>query len=386
MLTNLLSKLYNEFFESEKTGGLILIICTVLSIVAANSFFGDMYAGIWHRKLDLSFPGIHLNYSLQHWINDGLMAVFFLLVGLEIKRELYVGELSNIKSAALPVIAALGGMIVPAIIHFIFNHGTPTMAGIGIPMATDIAFSLGVLSLLGRRVPVSLKIFLTAFAIIDDLGAIIIIALFYSKDISVLYLALASGIFIVLIIFNRLRFNRIALYAVLGTVMWYCMLKSGIHATITGVLLAFAVPFNKDDGNPSSRLQHFLHRPVAYIILPLFAIANTGIILNYAQIENLLSVNALGIMLGLFAGKPLGVLLFSIAGIMLKICRYPMNVNWRHLLGAGMLGGIGFTMSIFITNLAYTEHLIIQSSILSILIASLASGVLGFVFLKTIRS
>jgi len=379
------SRLFNEFFESEKTGGIVLMICTAVSILAAN-VIGNPYVDLWHHKLGFSFSGIQLDYSIQHWINDGLMTVFFLLVGLEIERELYAGELSDLKSASLPIAAAAGGVILPAGIHLALNHGGPTQAGFGIPMATDIAFSLGVLSLLGNRVPVSLKIFLTAFAIIDDLCAIVIIAVFYSKGISILSLSVSLTIFAVLVILNRIRFSRLPVYLLLGVVMWYFMLRSGVHATISGVLLAFAIPFTKDDDNPSYRLQHLLHKPVAFFILPLFAIANTGLIVNISQISNLLSSNSMGILLGLVAGKPLGIFVFSIVGISLNICRYPADTNWKHLLGIGMLGGIGFTMSIFITNLAYEDTAIIQGSIIAVMLASMISGLLGYIFLKFIRA
>ncbi len=382
MKQSVASRLFNEFFRSEKTGGLLLILCTLISILAANGPFGGSYLHFWHLPLDLSFSAFGLNYSIQHWINDGLMTVFFLLVGLEIERELYAGELSSVKNASLPVIAALGGMLVPAAIHFIFNHGTATQNGIGIPMATDIAFSLGVLSLLGRAVPVSLKIFLTAFAIIDDLGAIIIIALFYSGDISARYLLIALGVFLFLLLLNRLKIRLLTPYLLLGTIIWYCMLKSGVHATITGVMLAFAIPFTGDDENPSFRLQHLLHKPVAYLILPLFAVANTALPIDRSGIASLSSSNSLGIMLGLVFGKPAGILIFSLAGVALKICRFPADTNWKHLLGAGMLGGIGFTMSIFITNLAFSDASTIRDSVLSIILASLVSGILGIAYLK----
>lgn len=374
--------LFNEFFKSEKTGGIILIFCTILSIIAANIYYGESYIHFWHQKLNLSFWNIQLNYSVQHWINDGLMTIFFLLVGLEIERELYIGELSNSKNALLPIIAALGGMIVPATIHFVLNYGTITQSGIGIPMATDIAFALAVLSLAGKNIPVSLKIFLTAFAIIDDLGAIIIIALFYSRGISFPYLIGAFGVFIVLLALNRLKFYKLTPYLILGVVMWYCMLQSGVHATITGVLLAFAIPFTRDDKNPSFRLQHLLHSPVAYIILPIFAIANTGLTVNTHNLATLSSLNSLGIIAGLVLGKPLGIFVFSILSIKLNFCNYPINTGWKYILGAGMLGGIGFTMSIFITNLAFTESTLIQNSIIAILVASILSGFLGLIFLK----
>ena len=271
--------LFKGFFQSEKASGFVLIGCTIISLIIANSIWGEAYTHFWHSYLDLSFSRIELNYSYEHWVNDGLMAIFFLLIGLEIERELYVGELSNFKNALLPILAAIGGMAVPALLHFLFNKGTDTQSGFGIPMATDIAFALGILSLAGKSIPVSLKIFLTALAIIDDLGAITVIALFYTKGFSFLYFGSAIGIFFLLFILGKRRVYSLPLYLIGGVIMWYLMLKSGVHATIAGVLLAFAIPFHKDDDkNPSYHLQHALHYPVAFIIMPVFALANTAIV------------------------------------------------------------------------------------------------------------
>ena len=275
------SKLFKDFFDSEKIGGLILLGCTIISLFIANSSFGETYNQFWHSYADLSFSSLNLKYSIEHWINDGLMTIFFLLVGLEIERELYKGELTSLKNALLPIGAAVGGMVVPAGIYFLVNLQSGNTAGFGIPMATDIAFALGMLALAGSRVPFSLKIFLTALAIIDDLGAITIIAIFYNTGISWAFLVSAMGIFFILMIMNKLGVKNLIFYLVPGVVMWYCMLQSGVHATITGVLLAFAIPFHDNDRkNPSYHLQHFLHRPVAFIILPIFALANTGIHLS----------------------------------------------------------------------------------------------------------
>ena len=373
-----ISKLFTEFFESEKSGGLILLFCTVISLALANSFPGEQYIHLWHARLDLSFSIVNLDYSLHHWINDGLMTIFFLLVGLEIERELYAGELSSVRNALLPIFAAAGGMLVPALIHFAMNSGTPSQSGIAIPMATDIAFALGILSLLGNRVPVAVKIFLTALAIIDDLGAILIIAIFYSTGISAYYLAAALGLFVFLLVLNRLKVRRLAVYLAVGAVMWYCMLKSGVHATITGVLLAFAIPFTRDDDNPSYRLQHALHAPVAFFILPVFAVANTAIAVNAGNLAGLGSGNSLGIILGLLFGKPAGILLFTYLAVVTKASALPAGMKWSHVLGVGFLGGIGFTMSIFIANLAFTDSAAIQGSILSVLIASLTAGLTGY--------
>jgi NhaA family Na+:H+ antiporter len=283
----------------------------------------------------------------------------------------------------LPIVAAIGGMAMPALLHFLLNRGTKTLGGAGIPMATDIAFALGVLALLGNRVPDSLKIFLAAVAIIDDLGTIVVIAFFYPGDFSLLYLVLASGIFAFLLILNRLGVLWLPLYLVPGFIMWYFMLKSGVHATIAGVLLAFAIPFGRgDDKSPSHKLQYFLHKPVAFIIMPLFALGNTGIVLTGNWIGGLATSNSLGIFAGLFAGKPLGITLFSFLAVKLGLSRLPSEVFWKHIIGAGFLGGIGFTMSIFITLLAFGDPEIVQSSKISILLSSLLAGTVGFLILN----
>jgi NhaA family Na+:H+ antiporter len=377
-----LTRTFREFFESERTAGLLLMIATALSIVLANSAGGPGWLHFWHARLDLSFAGITLDHPVENWINDGLMAVFFLLVGLEIERELYIGELADFKRVLLPILAAAGGMLIPAAFHFFFNHGTPTQSGVGIPMATDIAFALGVLSLLGNKIPGSVKIFLTALAIIDDLGAILIIAIFYTKTISLFYLAIALGIFGLLLIMNRLKVNNLFFYLLPGVILWYCMLRSGVHATVSGVLLAFAIPFRKHSMvNPSERLQHWLHKPVAFLILPLFALANTGILLSAGWPHTLLSRNSLGVLAGLVAGKPIGILLFCLLAIRLRLCQLPDGMNKRHLLGVGLLAGIGFTMSIFITNLAFDDPDYVQHSKIAILGASLLASLLGWAFL-----
>ncbi len=370
-----LTKLFSEFFNSEKAGGLILVIVTVLSLALANSPWQTTYINFWH----LEFSG----HSIVHWINDGLMAIFFLLIGLELEREIYHGELSNIKNAALPIFGALGGMVVPAGIFLLLNFGANTQAGAGIPMATDIAFAIGILSLLGNRVPASLKIFLTALAVIDDLGAIIIIAIFYTTSLALTNLFIALGIFGGLLILNRLKVHNLIPYIIGGIAMWYFMLHSGVHATITGVLLAFTIPFG-DGGerSPSYILQYFLHKPVAFFILPLFAVANTCIALGDNWQTGLGQANSLGIMAGLVIGKPLGIFLFSFIGVGLGLCVLSTDLKWKNIIGAGILGGIGFTMSIFITLLAFDNAEIITNSKIAILIASLIAGVTGFVLLK----
>ncbi|MER3499156.1 MAG: Na+/H+ antiporter NhaA [Chitinophagaceae bacterium] len=377
-----ITKLLKDFIDSEKAGGIVLLACTIISLIVANSAAGHGYTQFWHQPINLSFSTVNLNYSIQHWVNDGLMAIFFLLVGLEIERELYIGELKDLKVSSLPIAAAVGGMLVPAAIHFFFNNGTPEQSGFGVPMATDIAFALGMLTLAGSRVPLSLKIFLTALAIIDDIGAIVVIALFYSGSLSWGYLTAAVGIFALLYILGRLKVYHLAAYLLPGIVAWYCMMKSGIHASISGVLLAFVIPFgNPGPQSPSHRLQHFLHKPVAFFILPVFALANTGIILQPGWQSKLLSVNSLGIMLGLVLGKPIGILLFCWLLIKLKWGSLPSFVTWKHITGAGMLAGIGFTMSIFISNLAFNSRETVQLSKISVLTGSAISCLVGLSWL-----
>jgi NhaA family Na+:H+ antiporter len=368
------TKLFIEFFNSEKAVGIVLIACTAISLILTN-FLWPGYHHIWEFPI--------AGHSFEHWINDGLMAIFFLLIGMEMEREVYIGELSSLKNAALPMVAALGGMVVPAGFYALFNMGTDTAHGVGIPMATDIAFALGILSLVGKRVPFSLKILLTALAVIDDLGAIIIIALFYTSTLSVVNLAIAMGIFGVLLIFNRMKVFNLWPYLIGGVVMWYFMLNSGVHATITGVLVAFAIPFG--DGGEKSlsyRMQHFLHKPVAFLIMPLFALANTSIIIESDWYTHLGEPVSLGIFAGLLLGKPVGIVLFSFIAVALGLCALPASIKWRHMFGIGLLGGIGFTMSIFITLLAFDDAGHIVQSKITILLASLVAGILGYFYLK----
>lgn len=369
--------LFKEFFDSEKSGGLILIACTLISLVLANSNFSTEYLHFWHTN----FAGE----SIEYWINDGLMVIFFLLIGLELEREVYQGELSEIKNALLPIFGAIGGMMIPAGIYLFFNFGTNTQSGAGIPMATDIAFALGILSLLGNRVPTSLKIFLTALAVIDDLGAILVIAVFYTKTLFWNNLLAALGIFVLLLILNRLKVKNLIPYLIGGVVMWYFMLNSGVHATITGVLLAFAIPFG--DGSKKSIsivLQHFLHKPVAFIILPIFALANTAIVLSSNMGEVLSQHYSLGIALGLIVGKPLGIFTLGFLAVKSGICQLPSDLNWKKIIGVGFLGGIGFTMSIFVTLLAFDDATIINNAKFIILLSSLTAGIIGFLSLKLI--
>lgn len=374
----MLTDTFYRFFDSEKAAGLLLIGCTAISLSIANSMFGPAWLAFW--KTDIA------GMTLEHWINDGLMAVFFLMIGLELERELYVGELSTFRNALLPIIAAIGGMAAPALIHYGFNAGLPTQAGFGIPMATDIAFALGAMALLGSRVPAALKVFVVAFAVMDDLGAIILIALFYSGELSLPHLAGSLGIWLVLLVLNRfVRVSLLPVYLLGGVAMWALMLKSGVHATIAGVMLAFAIPFwsrNEQTPSPSHQLENFLHKPVAFLILPLFALANTGVTLDGTLWSAMTEPNALGVIGGLLVGKPIGILMLSLLAILLGLCTMPEGLNWRHLLGAGMLGGIGFTMSIFITNLAFaTQPESVDAAKLAVFSGSLMAGVIGSAWL-----
>ena len=373
-----LHQTFRRFVQSEQFGGVLLLVCTIVSLVLANTAFAEPWLALWHLKLG--------PLSVEHWINDALMAIFFLMIGLELERGVYVGALSNVRNALLPAFAAVGGMVVPALIHFTLNSGTATESGFGIPMATDIAFALAVIALLGARVPVTLKLFIVAFAIIDDLGAIVLIATVYTADISLMWLGLALGLWVALIGLNLSR-RSMSLWPYLsgGVILWYCVYNAGVHASIAGVMLAFAIPFSPrrpTAESPSHRLERKLHKPVAYLILPLFALANTGVPIDQDAIAELSHVNSIGIALGLIIGKPLGVVLMCVLAVWSGVCTLPANVRWHHMVGAGLLGGIGFTMSIFITNLAFADHAaIVNSSKLAVLAASLIAGVLGLLWL-----
>ena len=374
-----ISDSFERFVQSEKSGGILLVCATAVALALANSTVGPAYADFWQRPV----AGLRI----EHWINDGLMAIFFLLVGLELERELYSGELSELRNALLPVFAAIGGMVAPALIHFALNTGMPTQVGFGIPMATDIAFALAALALLGKRVPASLKVFVVAYAVMDDLGAIVIIAAFYTATLSVAYLAAAGTVWAILVVLNRrYRVMALAPYLIGGAVMWALMLKSGVHATIAGVALAFAIPYSARDEkqeSPSHRLEDWLHRPVGFVILPIFALANTGIVVGADWGQSVTSANSLGIIAGLLIGKPVGVTLLCVAAVAAGLCRLPAGLGWRHVVGAGVLGGIGFTMSIFITNLAFGgDAELANASKMAILLASSAAAILGFVVLR----
>ena len=356
---------------------MLLIVCSVLSLLIANLPAGNMYVHYW--ETDLLIKPMHF------WINDVLMSVFFLLVGLEIEREMQVGELRNLKNSMLPISAAIGGMLIPALFHFIFNFGLPTQDGMGIPMATDIAFSLAILSVLGKRVPISLKIFLTALAIIDDLGSILVIALFYSGDISYFDLLVSLFIFLVLMILNRKKIDNLWIYFSLGVIMWIFMYRSGIHPTISGVMLAFAIPFSgKKRKTLSEDLQHILHKPVAFLILPIFALANTAIIIPDSWKSDLFSHNSLGIMTGLVLGKPIGIFLFSWLSLAIGVASIPRDLKLSHLFWTGLIAGIGFTMSIFITLLAFNDAELIDSSKMAVMIGSLIAGCGGLIALSIV--
>jgi NhaA family Na+:H+ antiporter len=371
-----LTKLFKDFFESEK-GGVLLILCTVISILLANSSIGEAYLHLWHFQLGAL--------TIENWINEGLMSVFFFLIGLELKREIYIGELSNVKNAMLPVFAAIGGMIIPASIYALFNYGTITQAGAGIPMATDIAFAIGILSLLGNRVPASLKVLLTAIAVIDDLGAIVVIAVFYTTSLSLINLLVVLVVFGLLALLNRLKVNYLSIYIIGGIVMWYFMLHSGVHSTLSGILLAITIPFGKGENSSLSyKTQDWLHKPVSLIILPLFALTNTAIVFGPGWDTGLAATGSLGIFAGLIIGKPLGITLFSFLAVYFGLSALPGGVKWKEVLGIGFIAGIGFTMSIFITLLAYNDSLLITESKISILLASLVSGILGYSWLHLI--
>lgn len=374
----IVSKLFNKFFHSQTSGGILLIFCTALSLLLANSPLAESYDSIWQMNM--------FGHSFAHWINDGLMAIFFFLIGLELKREVFVGELSDTKKAILPVFAALGGMLIPAFIFFLTNKGTDTIHGFGIPMATDIAFAVAIITMLGKRVPLSLKVFLTALAVIDDLGAIVVIALFYPNPelpLDFTQFGIAIAVLLGLFALNKLKVKSMIPYIIGGIIVWWFMLHSGIHATIAGVLVAFTIPFDKDDSRSlSAKMEHVLHIPVAFIILPLFALANTAITIDGGGLAHFSIPLATGIFLGLVVGKPVGITLFTWIAVKLGLCELPTAVNFKRVFGVGILGGIGFTMSIFVSMLAFNDPSYINEAKLMILVASLTAAIVGFVTLK----
>ena len=419
---------FQDFAHKQSSGGTLLIAATVIALIWANSPWAEGYAALWHTKLSMGVGDFSLTKDLTHWINDGLMAVFFLVVGLEIKREVLVGELSSVRGAALPVAAAVGGAVVPALIYLAINAGTEGAAGWGIPMATDIAFALGVLALLGESAPVALKVFLTALAIVDDIVAVLVIALFYTSEISWGALGVGAVFLAALIVANVLGVGRTLLYAVLGVGLWVCFLLSGVHATIAGVLLALTVPtisfinpgaflergryildrFEKagEKGEnvlsneerqaalhalnhaayklepPLHELEHTLHPWVVFAIMPLFALANAGVQLGGGIADALTNPVALGIVAGLVVGKQLGITLFAWLAVKSGVSELPEGTRWRHVYGAGWLAGIGFTMSLFISDLAFSDGRLVDAAKLGILVASLIAGVVGWVILR----
>lgn len=374
---------FKSFFRSGAISGVILLLCVACSLMLANSSWSESFDAVLAHEFGWVFGGLHLRYSLVQWINDGLMAIFFLLVGLEIKRELVEGELSSWRNAVLPVVSAFGGAIVPAILFTFLNNGTETASGWGIPMATDIAFALGVLSLLGKRVPASLRIFLAALAIVDDLIAILVIALFYSAKIDLMYLGAAGLMLALQILFNRMNRKSAAYYLIPGIVMWYFIHNSGIHATIAGVLTALTLPTTKDAvESPLEKLEHLLTKPVNWIVMPLFAIANTPIRFTEGMLGGLSDHLSMGILVGLMLGKPLGIGIMSWLVVKLGWGALPAGANARHLAGLGLLGGIGFTMSIFIAVLSFSDTALQAEAKFAILMGSALSGILGYLVLR----
>ena len=420
---------FEHFLHAQTTTGLILIFMTILALILANSPLAETYAHFFHTKVNLNVGSWELSHTIHHWINDGLMAIFFFIIGLEIKREVLVGELSNIKVAMLPILAAIGGMVFPALIYFSITSGTQGAGGWGIPMATDIAFAISALVLLGKRVPIALVTFLVALAIVDDLGAVLVIAIFYTEQIHMLPLALAGGAFLILIAFNRFGIHMILPYFIVGVLMWFFMLESGVHATIAGVIAALAIPsipkrapesfredakvlldeyasYDKekgmcerqkaillklednirDIGTPASRLEHDLHLPVALVVIPLFALANAGIAIDFSSIDTtIMTPVSMGIIMGLILGKVIGIFGIAWLAIKLKIATLPQGSTMNQIFGVAFLGGIGFTMSIFVADLAFvgSPELIFQAKV-GILVASLFAGLFGYFWLRFI--
>ena len=384
-MINYISKPFKWFFKLEAASGLVLLIAAILALIISNGSLADLYFHTLEKYLFIGINEFGLKLSVHHWINDALMAIFFFFVTLEIKREFIQGELSNLKQAMLPIIAAVGGMIIPALFYIIINFGnSETMNGWAIPSATDIAFSLGILSLLGSRVPISLKVFLTALAIIDDLGAILIIAFFYSGDLSIVYLSLILISYILLLVLNKFSIKIFTPYLIIGLFMWFFTYKSGIHATIAGVLLASTIPHRLKDHDFSLlvKLEHAISPYVAFMIMPLFAFANAGVSLTGLSLSTLLNPVPLGILCGLFFGKQIGVLLFSFVSIKLKFVEMPNNSSWLSLYGVSILTGIGFTMSLFVGNLAFVENDQYMDGVkIGVLAGSLLSTLAGYFLL-----
>ena len=381
-----------EFIKKESSSGILLIFVTILALTLKNSMFSEIYAAFLRTPVEIRFAELHIAKPLLLWINDGLMAIFFLLIGLEVKREFLEGQLSTPSQVALPGIAAIGGMLVPACFYAYINFGDETaMRGWAIPTATDIAFALGILALLGKRVPLSLKIFLMALAIIDDLGAIVIIALFYTVELSTLSISVAASALLILMLMNFLGVSKKAAYIVVGVVLWVSVLKSGVHATLAGVALAFTIPLKSKnrDGETcslSKEMEKDLHFWVAFFILPLFAFVNAGVDLRNVSLDQMTTGVPLGIMAGLFFGKQIGVFGFSWIAIKLGLAKIPDKSTWLQLYGVSILTGIGFTMSLFVDSLAFTDgNLYQQADKLAVLIASFAAGIAGYLILRTAK-
>ncbi|GIU17811.1 MULTISPECIES: Na+/H+ antiporter NhaA [unclassified Shewanella] len=377
-----------NFLSQESAGGILLMISVVVAMIFANSPLSGMYQGFLETEMQVRLGSLDIDKTLIHWINDGLMAIFFMLIGLEVKRELLEGALSSRAQASLPTFAAIGGMVFPAAVYLIFNYSDPiTQAGWAIPAATDIAFALGIMALLGSRVPVALKVFLLALAIIDDLGVVVIIALFYSTDLSTISLVIAAAAIVGLIGLNRKGVTSLAPYGVVGMILWIAVLKSGVHATLAGVIIAFCIPLRAKDGSsPSESLEHSLHPWSTFIILPIFAFANAGVDLSGMSLSSLLSPVPLGIALGLLVGKPLGIMLFSFVAVKLKLAVLPEGMGWRHITPVAVMCGIGFTMSMFISSLAFTgdSQMYGDYARLGILLGSLASALIGYFWLSKV--
>ncbi|MCL3780914.1 Na+/H+ antiporter NhaA [Prolixibacteraceae bacterium JC049] len=417
-----------EFVRLEAFGGIVLMVFTVLALIFANSPLSDQFLAYWKQYVGFQFGDWQLKKTLIHWINDGLMAIFFFVVGLEIKREMLTGALSSIKQASLPIFAAIGGMLVPALIYIFLNGEGPGSQGWGVPMATDIAFALGVLILLGKRIPLSLKLLLTSIAIVDDIGAVMVIAIYYTSEISWSYLLYGGGIYIVLWMLNLLNVRKVSVYLILGIILWYMLLKSGVHATLAGVMLAFTIPakasrnvpeFIKDNTriltrlnkkveegegdadqhsiqscigavedncvqviSPLLRLEHFFHSWVAYLIIPVFAFANAGVVIDAELITKVNDPVFLGILFGLLLGKPIGIFLFSYLSAVVGWSQKPLDVSWKQIVGIGFLGGIGFTMSFFVSQLAFLDENVLSLAKLGVLVASLIAGSVGFALLR----
>ena len=379
LIQHRLTDAFRKFTSSQKISGILLLIVSVVSLILANSGFSSSYIHFWESPI---YHNGDVHISLLHFINDGLMTIFFLLVGLEIKRELIAGELKGFQRASIPVAAAIGGMLVPAVLYSLFNSGLDSASGWGIPMATDIAFAIGIISILGKRVSDAGKILITAIAVVDDLGAVIVIALFYSASISILYLALAGLTTVLLSYFNYKRLSNIWLYIIPGIFLWYCIFQSGIHSTIAGVILAATIPFHKSETSLLMRMESGLHTVVNFAIMPIFAMANTAIFIDGDIMSHLTTPESFGISLGLILGKPIGILMMVTLMVSLKISSLPKEISFTQLLGLGFLGGIGFTMSIFISMLAFTDINFITNAKIAIVFSSLAAGIIGYSILK----